>query len=138
MKSLPLLLALGALATLLATPASAAEKIPPLAIDTPMVAPEWARLERRLLAESVPLCREFSDKYYDARGYLQCFVRWGANDGADDAFENHADWPQLYALGASDEILKTFLHTWEGMLRQYSEAKTIDVPAGRDGMYVKE
>ena len=26
-------------------------------------------------------CREFFKKYFDDRGYLQCFVRWGANDG---------------------------------------------------------
>ncbi len=35
-------------------------------------------------------------------------------------------------------VLELYLTGWEGMLRQYSEAKTIDVPAGRDGMYVKE
>ena len=116
----------------------AADTKPTLIIETPMPAPEWAKLERRLLTESVPLCREFAQKYYDDRGYLQCFVRWGANDGADDAFENFADWPQLHALGASDEVLRVFLKTWNGMIRQYSEAKTVEVPAGRDGMYVKE
>ena len=109
-----------------------------LAITTPMAAPEWAKLERRLLAENVPACREFAEKYYDARGYVQCFVRWGANDGPDDAFENFAGWPELHALGASDEIARTYAKTWEGMIRQYSEAKTTEVPAGRDGMYYKE
>ena len=107
-------------------------------IDTPMAAPAWARLERQLLADNVPACREFYQKYYDARGYLQCFVRWGANDGPDDAFENFNRWPELHALGADDEILQTYLKGWEGMIRQYSEAKTTDVPAGRGGMYVKE
>ena len=32
-------------------------------IDTPMAAPAWAVLERRLLAEQVPACREFFTKY---------------------------------------------------------------------------
>jgi hypothetical protein len=109
-----------------------------LVIDTPMTAPAWATLERRLLAENVPACREFYRKYYDGRGYLQCFLRWGANDGPDDAFENFNRWPELHALGADDEILRLYLEGWEGMIRQYSEAKTTDVPAGRDGMYVKE
>lgn len=109
-----------------------------LTISAPMPAPEWARLQRRLLAEQVPLCLEFAKKYYDDRGYVQCFLRWGANDGPDDAFENTADWPQLHALGASDEILRVFLHTWNGMIRQYSEAKTVETPAGRDGMLFKE
>ena len=37
-----------------------------------------------------------------------------------------------------EEILRLYLRGLEGMIRQYSEAKTTDVPAGRDGMYVKE
>jgi hypothetical protein len=103
-----------------------------------MVPPEWAKLERQLLNENVGACRVFFEKYFDDRGYLQCFVRWGANDGPDDAFENFNRWPELHALGASDEILKMYLTGWEGMLRQYTEAKTLYVPAGRDGMYYKE
>jgi hypothetical protein len=109
-----------------------------IAVDTPMAAPRWAQLERQILAANVPACREFFRKYYDDRGYLQAFLRWGANDGPDDAFENFNRWPELHALGADDEILRLYLTAWEGMIRQYSEAKTRDVPAGRDGMYVKE
>jgi hypothetical protein len=109
-----------------------------ITIDTPMAASVWARLERQLLADNLPACREFFEKYYDDRGYLQCFVRWGANDGPDDAFENFNHWPELHALGADDEVLRLYLKGHEGMLRQYAEAKTTDVPAGRDGMYVKE
>jgi hypothetical protein len=109
-----------------------------IAIETPMPAPRWARLEREMLATSAPACREFFHKYYDERGYLQAFLRWGANDGPDDAFENFNGWPELHALGADDEILRLYLKAWEGMTRQYSEARTRDVPAGRDGMYVKD
>ena len=64
-----------------------------------MAPPRWAVLERQLLADNVPACREFYEKYFDDRGYLQCFVRWGANDGPDDAFENFNRWPELHALG---------------------------------------
>ncbi|HEY7498590.1 MAG TPA: hypothetical protein VH740_08750, partial [Vicinamibacterales bacterium] len=110
----------------------------PLIIDTLMTPPAWARLERRLLDENVAACREFFQKYYDQRGYLQAFLRWGANDGPDDAFENFNRWPELHALGADDEILRLYVVALDGMIRQYSEAKTTDVPAGRAGMYVKE
>jgi hypothetical protein len=116
----------------------AAAAPPAISIDTPMPAPRWAELERRILAANVPACREFFRKYYDDRGYLQAFLRWGANDGPDDAFENFNRWPELHALGADDEILRLYLIAWEGMTRQYSEAKTRDVPAGRDGMYYKD
>jgi len=125
-------------ASLLAGWSAPAAERPLLQVTTAMPAPEWARLERRLLAENVPACREFAEKYHDARGYVQCFVRWGANDGPDDAFENFVGWPELHALGASDEIIQTHIRTWEGMIKQYTEAKTTDVPVGRQGMYYKD
>jgi hypothetical protein len=125
------------LAALLGVSLTAASPVT-IAIDTPMAAPRWAQLEREILAASVPACREFFRKYYDDRGYLQAFLRWGANDGPDDAFENFNRWPELHALGADDEILRLYLTAWEGMIRQYSEAKTREVPAGRDGMYFKD
>jgi hypothetical protein len=104
-----------------------------------MPAPKWAQMERQLLAENVPAAREFFQKYFDQRGYLLCFVRWGANDGPDDAFENFNHWPELHALGASDEIVQMYLKGHDGMIQQYTEAKTTKaVPAGVDGMYFKE
>jgi hypothetical protein len=109
-----------------------------ITIDSKMEPPRWARLERQLLDENVPACREFYKKYFDDRGYLQCFVRWGANDGPDDAFENFNRWPELHALGASDEILRMFTSGHDGLIRQYTEARTTDVPIARQGMYYKE
>src|SRR5262249_49278596 len=94
-----------------------------LRIDTRMDPPRWAVLERRLLAETVPACREFFTKYFDDRGRLQCVVRWGANDGPDDAFENFNHWPELHALGAADDILEMYSKGHEGLLKQYTEAK---------------
>src|SRR5262245_46429351 len=87
----------------------AAESPPTITVATPMPAPEWAKLERQVLAEVAPACREFYAKYFDQRGYLQCFARWGANDGPDDAFENFNGWPELVALGADEEIARLYL-----------------------------
>jgi len=109
-----------------------------LRIATRMDPPRWAVLQRQLLAANVPACREFFGKYFDDRGYLQCFVRWGANDGPDDAFENFNRWPELHALGAGDEILRMYAKGHEGLLKQYTEARTTDVPIARRGMYHKE
>ena len=103
-----------------------------------MAPPRWALLERQLLSENVPACREFFEKYFDDRGRLLCFVRWGANDGPDDAFENFNRWPELHALGAADEIVRMYSRGHEGLLTQYTEAKTTDVPVARQGMYSKE
>jgi hypothetical protein len=107
-------------------------------IETRMDPPRWAVLQRRLLADNVPAAHEFFEKYFDDRGYLQVFVRWGANDGPDDAFENFNRWPELHALGASDEILRMYTRGHEGLLRQYTEARTTDVPIARQGMYYKD
>jgi hypothetical protein len=107
-------------------------------IDTPMAPPRWAVLQRELLAANVPACREFFEKYFDRGGQLQCFVRWGANDGPDDAFENFNRWPELHALGASDALLDMYTRGHEGLIEQYTKARTTQVPIARDGMYHKE
>jgi hypothetical protein len=107
-------------------------------LDSRMDPPRWAVLERQLLDANVPACREFFNKYFDERGRILCFVRWGANDGPDDAFENFNRWPELHALGASDEILRMYLKGHEGLLQQYTVAKTTDVPVARQGMYYKD
>jgi len=119
-------------------PAASSTSETSVRIDTRMDAPRWARLERQLLADNVPACREFFRKYFDARGHLQCVVRWGANDGPDDAFENFNRWPELHALGADDEILRMFSTGHGGLLRQYTDARTTDVPIARQGMYYKD
>ena len=103
-----------------------------------MSPPRWALLERQLLDAQAEACREFYDRYFDERGYLLCVPRWGGDDGPDDAAENQLNWTVLHALGADDDILDLFRRGFEGHLRQYTEAKTVEVPFARDGMYYKE
>lgn len=128
-------LALSALAAPI--PAYAAGPVT-LRIDTPQAPPEWALLERELLRANTAACREFFNRYFDERGYLLCVERWGGDDGPDDAIENCAAWPLLHALGAADEVLGLYKRAWEGHLRQYTLARTTEVPFARDGMYYKE
>ena len=107
-------------------------------VDTPMPPPRWALLERLLIDAQTASTQEFYDRYFDERGYLECYPRWGGDDGPDDAAENFAHWTELYALGAPKVILDLYRKAWEGHLRQYTEAKTTHVPFARDGMYYRE
>lgn len=124
-------------AALAAWPADASSK-PSLVAVTPMPAPEWALLQRELLRVQTEACEAFFARYFDDRGYLQAFERWGANDGPDDAIEQVNDWALLHALGGSDRILELYRKAWEGHLQQYSRARTKQVELGRRGMYVRE
>ncbi len=109
-----------------------------LQVTTPMAPPAWALLERELLRANAEACELFFNRYFDERGWLLCVERWGGNDGPDDAIENCIHWPVLHALGGSDRVLELYKKAWEGHLRQYTLAKTKDVPFARDGMYYRE
>ena len=111
---------------------------PILTVSTPMAPPEWALLERELLKANEEACAAFFARYFDDRGYLLAVERWGANDGPDDAIENVNDWPTLHALGAGDQVLAMAKKAFEGNVRQYTAARTKDVPFAREGMYFKE
>ncbi|MFJ6023493.1 hypothetical protein ACIQC9_02680 [Brevundimonas sp. NPDC092305] len=118
-----------------AAPVRAAETV---RIVSPMAAPDWALLQRELLRVSAEACAVYYARYFDERGYFLHFERWGANDGPDDTIENVNDWPQLHALGAPDSIKAMYTQAWEGHLRQFTAAKTVDVEIGRQGMFYKE
>ena len=111
---------------------------PVVEIKTPMGPPQWALLEREVLRANTAACEEFFAKYFDERGFLLCVERWGGDDGPDDAIENCNEWPLLYALGAPERVREMYEKAWEGHLRQYTLAKTTEVPFARDGMYYKE
>src|SRR5687768_16378913 len=99
-----------------------------VSLDVPQPPPEWALLERELLRTNAAACEEFYARYFDDRGLLLCVERWGGNDGPDDAIENCNDWPLLHALGAPDVVLDLYKRAWEGHLRQYTLARTVEVP----------
>lgn len=111
---------------------------PGININTPMSPPGWAMLERELIRANTAACEEFFSRYFDERGYLLCVTRWGGDDGPDDAIENCALWPELHALGAPDVVRRMYVKALEGHIRQYTEARTVEVPMARDGMYYKE
>ena len=127
-----------ACAAALALPAQARATAATLVAGTPMAAPQWARMQRRLLDANATACEAFYAKYVDRRDRLKVFERWGANDGPDDAAEATNDWFLLHALGGSDRVRELASRFWEGHLRQFAVARTTDVPIARQGMYHRE
>ena len=109
-----------------------------LKIGRPTSPPHWALLERELLGAQSSVIEEFYGRYFDERGYLLCVPRWGGDDGPDDAGENMLNWTMLHALGGSERVLELYKRGWEGHLKQYTEARTTEVPFARDGMYFRE
>src|SRR5947209_2526200 len=107
-------LAAGALVSPRAVAAVTAADFPILEARTPVAPPEWALLERAVLDPHLPDFEAFFDRYFDERGFLLEHERWGGDDGPDDAIENVNDWPQLYALGASDRIRQMYEKAYEG------------------------
>ncbi len=106
--------------------------------------PEWALLQRELLRSASVACERYFKRYFDEQGYILTDLRWGANDGPDDAIENVNRWPQLYALGGADKIMTMYKMVYEGHVRQMSiPPKTVTgrpthVPYAINGMYFKE
>ena len=116
-------------------------RTPPTAavtVSTPTAPPHWALLERELMRAIEAAIPPFFDRYFDERGYLKCFVRWGALDGPDDAAENVTNWTDFYALGGSKQVLGLYRRGIEGHIRQYTEATTTVTRLGAGGMYYKE
>lgn len=118
--------------------ATTATAQPGILIDTPMTPPAWALLQQEVRTANAEAIQEFHNRYFDSRGFLKCVVRWGGDDGPDDAIECCADWTLLYSLGCDSTILDLYQHAYDGHIQQYTEARTTDVPLARDGMYFKE
>jgi hypothetical protein len=132
------LLASGAAALAATVPGMARAATAEIAIDTPMAAPRWAILQRHLIAIQSDAARAFHDRYFNQRHEIEAFLRWGANDGPDDAIEAINDWPYLYLVGGDPAILDLARAVQEAHFAQFSRVRTRDVPMGRQGMYVRE
>ena len=108
-------------------------------ITTPMEPPEWALLEREVLRANTVACVKYFQRYFNpANGYLEITERWGGNDGPDDAIEYLNDWPHIYALGGDGVLKDMYEKAYEGHVRQFTAARTTDVPFAKAGMYYKE
>jgi hypothetical protein len=86
-----------------------------------MTAPEWAVLQVSLRERLEKAWREFVEKYVTADGRLKPGGRPIGRDGADDFLEAIFNWPTLYTIGGSPELLECSLRVWRGVTEQLEE-----------------
>ena len=80
--------------------------------------PLWAVAERRLFDLLDEAWRLFDSVYTDADGGLIYDGRMRDRDGVDDFYEPFFNWPTLYRLGGSTDLLAAAKRHWEGVTRQ--------------------
>lgn len=84
--------------------------------------PAWAVLQRQLFSVLDEAWRVFEDRYCHPEGGLRFDGVLEGRDGADDFYEPFFNWPMLYMLGGSDDLLDASKKHWNGVTRQLSEA----------------
>lgn len=84
--------------------------------------PAWAILERELIDVASQAVHPFLARYTHQEGPRQHELIWRdelpGRDGADDFYESFYNWPLLYLLGGSDDLLALGLRQWEVTTRQ--------------------
>ena len=84
--------------------------------------PAWAVLERRLIDAMNASVKTYLERYTHADGPRQHELIWrdsiGSRDGADDFYEAFYNWPLLYLLGGSDELLPLAHQQWDAVTTQ--------------------
>ena len=87
--------------------------------------PRWAALERELFAVQDKAWRVFADRYTEGDGRLVFRDTLGQGlddrDGVDDFYEPFFNWPTLYLLGGSTDLLAAARRHWRGVTRQLTE-----------------
>ena len=83
--------------------------------------PQWAVLQRELLTLQDAAWRRFAERFCEPDGRLRYSGRMYGRDGVDDFYEAFFNWPALYRLGGSDDLLEAAKHHWEGVTRQLTE-----------------
>ena len=92
-----------------------------VATDPVRTPPTWAVLQRRLfdvLEQSWPI---YADRYCAEDGTLPYAGVLQSRDGADDFYEAFVNWPVLYQLGGSDDLLQAAKLGWHAVTRQLTE-----------------
>jgi hypothetical protein len=89
------------------------------AFDRP---PEWAVLERRLIARMNETAEPLLEKYVRPDGSLlwPTTPDFSSIDGLDDAYESFHNWPLFYALGGHEKFREISLREYDAITLQFT------------------
>jgi len=92
---------------------------PVIQASTPCLEPPaWALAQRSLFQLLDEGWRRFAALYTRPDGSLRYAGRLTSRDGADDFLETFFNWPQLYLLGGSGDLLEASARHWHGVVAQ--------------------
>ncbi|RSM91530.1 hypothetical protein DMH04_00550 [Kibdelosporangium aridum] len=83
--------------------------------------PNWAISQRHLFDLLEYAWRRFEHDFTDPDGQLTYRAQLSSRDGVDDFYETFFNWPQLYLLGGSTDLLAAAEWHWEAVTRQLTE-----------------
>ena len=110
-----------------------------IVIDSRMAPPRWATLERQLLADNVPACREFLHGNISTTAATCSASCAGAPTTARTMRSRTSTTGRSCTRSApATRSCRCSSKGHEGLIKQYTEARTTDVPIARQGMYYKE
>lgn len=95
-------------------------QLPTVGSGTPTTPPEWALLQRELIAEFERAAYFFVERYTAPDGTLPWRDSWIGLDGSDDPYEAFQGLPMLYLLGGGRELLDLAHREWEAVTRQWT------------------
>lgn len=83
--------------------------------------PNWAISQRELFDLLEYAWRRFEHDFTGPDGQLAYRALLTSRDGVDDFYETFFNWPQLYLLGGSDDLLAASEWHWEAVTRQLTD-----------------
>ncbi len=96
--------------------------LPVVTATVPLLEPPgWALAERELFDLLDYAWRRHAADFTGPDGRLNYRRQLSSRDGADDFYETFFNWPQLYLLGGSDDLLPQAERHWEGVTAQLTE-----------------
>ncbi len=98
-----------------------APKHPSVAITNRATPPEWALLEREIIAKLNAAAPEFVARYTRSDGSLIWHDEWPGMDGSDDPYEGFMYLALLYSMGGSEEVYQLAQKMWDAITVQWTK-----------------